>query len=169
MASNSIKAFAVLLLLCSSSVWAFEAMEVEQHLIVNHPRRSYFLKKPNEMRRAKAYRIVLYPGAVKTMVQVGATGRSPLLESGQSVAALLQQANTLYHEERFQEAFDLVESAYQLEPDNPKVNTMLGSLAYQLGDTEVALKHWKTSLDLNPNQPDVKTLIEKVKKKEKAP
>ena len=43
--------------------------------------------------------------------------------------------------------------------------SLLGDCYYQLGDKEEALKAWENSLELNPNQEDIKKLVNLIKRK----
>jgi len=47
---------------------------------------------------------------------------------------------------------------------NFSILALLGNCYYQLGNREEALKAWEKSLVMNPNQEDLKKLIESIKK-----
>lgn len=66
-------------------------------------------------------------------------------------AALLKQARSLSEKDDHKQAFDLLNQALRLAPDNLDVNWALGQAAARVGDYEAAIAAYERMLDLKPD------------------
>ena len=67
---------------------------------------------------------------------------------------------TAYEAGRFGEARDLFAGASQTDTRNPEVFLWLGKAHYQLGELEAAIKAWRRTLALAPEEPYAKKMLE---------
>ena len=74
-------------------------------------------------------------------------------------------AENLKKAENTEELFLLIDIALQLFPENAEVHKQAGNIYLEFGRKEQALKMFKKSLQLDPEQIEVKDLIKKLKKK----
>ena len=75
------------------------------------------------------------------------------------LSELLYRAKTFFKEGLATKAWDFVNEAEELSPNDYRVKAMKGSLLYKSGDYEEAKKYWQESLDRNPEQPKIKKLL----------
>ncbi len=67
----------------------------------------------------------------------------------------------------YPEALTLYEKYLSRFGLNLEILNLTGTCHYQLGDKKEALKVWERSLEINPNQTDIKKLVESLKKEQK--
>lgn len=65
----------------------------------------------------------------------------------------------------FNKAIDLFNTAVERFGINTNILNALGDCYYRLGNTAEALAAWEKSLEINPDQPDVKKIVEAIKEK----
>ena len=66
-------------------------------------------------------------------------------------AALLMEAGVIYRDsKRFQEARDVFKGVRALFPQSDLPEIALGTVAFQEGDFEGAIKHYRRALEINP-------------------
>ncbi len=69
--------------------------------------------------------------------------------------------------EEYEKAISCYQSYISHESANTKVLNSIAECYFQIGNHREALRAWEKSLEINPNQPEVKRNIEKIKRKEK--
>jgi tetratricopeptide (TPR) repeat protein len=57
----------------------------------------------------------------------------------------------ILHTERYEEAFELITKAYQLEPKDPSIIDSMGWALFKLGKTEQALDYLKQAFEIMPD------------------
>ncbi|MDN2480543.1 tetratricopeptide repeat protein [Vibrio agarivorans] len=72
---------------------------------------------------------------------------------------LSNSAQSLAEGENFTQALEALESALEHAPNMAETHALKGSVLFKLGDSAGARQAWKRSLELNPNQPDVKDIL----------
>ena len=75
----------------------------------------------------------------------------------------LNKANDAYNSKNYKKALHYSEMADQLDPKNYRIKAMIGSLYYRLGNEQLAKKYWTESLKFNPNQPNIKLYMRKLR------
>jgi len=75
------------------------------------------------------------------------------------IAALYGLAIAYQMEEKLQESMKILATIIQYEPDFNEAHTMLGNLALLNNKPDLAVQHFKTSLDINNDQPDVSNAL----------
>ncbi len=68
-------------------------------------------------------------------------------------AALLQTGYAMFKQGRLAEAMDLFAGLAVLDPGNPYVHGMLGSICQRAGNAEAAVAHYTRCLELAPEDP----------------
>ena len=82
---------------------------------------------------------------------------------------LLLEANDLYHKKKYKRLLSILNRAEKFYPKNSHIKTMKGSLFYSLGWKDLATQNWKNSLDIEPNQPEVRMYMEKINASQRIP
>jgi len=85
-------------------------------------------------------------------------GKKFVVDKAQITKYILE-CQELYSEERFKEAWDLLDLASELDANDYRLKKMKGSLLIRMGDEETGLKYWRDSLTINANQPDLKAQL----------
>ena len=80
-----------------------------------------------------------------------------------AVESYLKKANEAYNAKNYKKALHYSEMADQLDSKNYRIKAMIGSLHYRLGNDQLAKKYWTESLKFNPNQPNIKLYIMKIR------
>jgi tetratricopeptide (TPR) repeat protein len=80
-----------------------------------------------------------------------------------AVESYLKKANDAYNQKNYKKALHYSELANQLDSKNYRIKAMIGSLQYRLGNDKLAKKYWTNSLKFNPNQPNIKLYLRKIK------
>ena len=91
--------------------------------------------------------------------------KSPKLKSDIELDSIIFKAHLLYKDGEYEDAMKLLDMADRNFPDHYKIKTMKGSIFYLMGYPKMAILNWKKSLELNPNQMQVKEYKEKLEKK----
>jgi tetratricopeptide (TPR) repeat protein len=81
------------------------------------------------------------------------------LDQGDIAAA---QADTKEANARFTEAIEQYEKALAIEPEHPAIHRNLGLLLSRLGRTEEAIPHLRKVLQLVPNEPSAREILEAI-------
>lgn len=76
--------------------------------------------------------------------------------------SLILKANMAYEKGDYSAALEHLNSAYASDPQNPRINNMMGSLYYLFEDYEMARKYWSDSLTLNRRQPEIETYLKQL-------
>ncbi len=80
-----------------------------------------------------------------------------------AVESYLKKANEAYNAKNYKKALHYSEMADQLDSKNYRIKAMIGSLHYRLGNDQLAKKYWTESLKFNPNQPNIKLYMRKLR------
>ena len=80
-----------------------------------------------------------------------------------AVESYLKKANEAYNAKNYKKALHYSEMADQLDSKNYRIKAMIGSLHYRLGNDQLAKKYWTDSLKFNPNQPNIKLYMRKIR------
>ncbi|MBG08423.1 MAG: hypothetical protein CME68_06665 [Halobacteriovoraceae bacterium] len=80
-----------------------------------------------------------------------------------AVESYLKKANDAYNVKNYKKALHYSEMADQLDSKNYRIKAMIGSLHYKLGNDKLAKKYWTESLKFNPNQPNIKLYMRKLR------
>ena len=80
-----------------------------------------------------------------------------------AVESYLKKANDAYNSKNYKKALHYSELADQLDSKNYRIKAMIGSLHYRLGNDKLAKKYWTDSLKFNPNQPNIKLYMRKIR------
>ncbi len=86
--------------------------------------------------------------------------RDSLVANPREAAVRLQLANLLLEEKRAAEAESILAKSVAQEPNNPLLHFAMGRAQAFSGHDEKTAQSFQRSLDLNPNQPELKTLLE---------
>jgi len=73
------------------------------------------------------------------------------------------EAKAAFSAGEFEKARELAESASQTDPRNPEVFLLLGKAHYQLGELSEAVAAWQRTLDLAPQEPFARRMLEAVR------
>ncbi len=76
---------------------------------------------------------------------------------------MVLEANRLYNKKKFYESTQVVEEILRKKPDYARAWVMKGSLMYAQKQSDLAKKAWQQALVLEPNNLQVKNLLEKFK------
>lgn len=68
-------------------------------------------------------------------------------------------AQTYFFERKYDRAIAEVDRAIEIEPDSAVAHSLKGSIHFKRGETDKAKKSWQRSLELDPNQEDVKKAL----------
>ncbi|OQY28946.1 MAG: hypothetical protein B6244_05250 [Candidatus Cloacimonetes bacterium 4572_55] len=74
----------------------------------------------------------------------------------------LNNAFLYYYEGKYKQAKSECEKSVKLTPNLGMAHTRLGSIYYRLGDTEKALRSWRRSLEIEPNNPELRETVERI-------
>ena len=77
-----------------------------------------------------------------------------------NIETLVVQANELYNQGKFQEALSSVDEILRQDPEYVRAHVMRGSLMHVLGEKELAKKSWNKALEIEPNNEELKKLIQ---------
>ncbi len=80
-----------------------------------------------------------------------------------AIESYLKKANDAYNAKNYKKALHYSEMADQLDSKNYRIKAMIGSLHYRLGNDQLAKKYWTESLNFNPNQPNIKLYMRKIR------
>jgi hypothetical protein len=82
---------------------------------------------------------------------------------------IMNDANAAFFKGDVTKAWDLVVQAENLDPSFYLIKTMKGSLLYKIGSTDLALEVWNESLAQNPDQPEIRQLMNTLLNQAKSP
>ena len=131
---------------------------------VNERRENFVL--PNELKNASRFSIII-PQKEEDKKKEGKDDLERDPASFQKMpkpdlATLLMQANHFYHKKEYKKLLSVLNKAEKFYPKAHRVKTMKGSLFYSLGWKDLAEQQWKSSLDLEPNQPSVRKYMDRI-------
>ena len=86
--------------------------------------------------------------------------RNSLVANPSEAAVQLQLANLLLEQKRVAEAESILAKSVAQQPDDPLLHSVLGKAQALSGQDERAAQSFQRSLELNPNQPELKRLLE---------
>jgi GWxTD domain-containing protein len=120
-----------------------------------------YLKNPGQLNYALGYAQVLFMDQnyrkVKEILE-------PFLDGpNENEGMLYLLGKTLHSLGEFQQALSLYQKYLSRFGMKLEILNLMGTCHYQLGDKKEALKVWERSLEVNPNQPDIKKLVESLK------
>lgn len=75
---------------------------------------------------------------------------------------LLTEANQAFFRGDLPRSWQLIDQAEGLNPHDHKILSMKGSLLFKTGSKDLAVQLWQSSLQQNPNQPDIAALLKQV-------
>lgn len=75
----------------------------------------------------------------------------------------LFDANEAFFKGDLQKAWSMIDEAEKLDPENYRIKSMKGSLLYRTGSKDLAIPLWEQSLAINPDQPEIRRILEKSK------
>lgn len=87
----------------------------------------------------------------------------PSLDAKVEARRIMFKANQAFFSGDLEKTWELIDQAEKLDPGYYRIRNMKGSLLYKLGSRDVARELWKTSLEINPEQPDIKALLDNTK------
>lgn len=121
-----------------------------------------FRKSPERLDYALGYARALYASQrYSTVIEI----LGPRQSEEQNTAEMLALIGQSYHSlEKYLEAIRVYEDYLKRYGVNVDILNFLGTCYYQIGDRAAAVKAWTRSLELNPDQPKLKQLIESTKK-----
>lgn len=73
----------------------------------------------------------------------------------------LFDANEAFFKGDLQKTWSLIDEAEKLDPGNYRIMSMKGSLLYRIGSKDLAVPLWEQSLAINPDQPEIRQILEK--------
>jgi len=82
-----------------------------------------------------------------------------------NINEFIRKAKEFYAGGHFKKAWNLLKKAEEMDPKNPIIKTMSGSIQLHLGNIQEAIYYYKESLDIDPNQPDVKKQLKELEGK----
>ena len=91
--------------------------------------------------------------------------RSLTLEERSELRKTIVEARKLYKEKNYTQAWDKVNLGQKIDPWNVTLLNMKGSILYVTGSEQLALDHWKKSLEVKPKQDRLTKLVRKVEAK----
>ena len=101
------------------------------------------------------------PCAAAALLLVAAIPASAYAQSDAEIA--LNKARQAFGAAHFEQARDLLVTAAQTDAKNPDIHLLLGKSYYQLGDVEQAVKAWRTTIRLAPEQAYAKLMLAKLR------
>lgn len=84
------------------------------------------------------------------------------ISEGESTAYLLR-ARTAYFQGKYNLVLDQILQSIAKNPDNPQAYAMLGSLYYAVDWKHMAVKYWEKSLALDPDNFELRNLVDEVR------
>ncbi len=75
------------------------------------------------------------------------------------VTKYILESQSLYADGLYKEAWDRLDLAEEIDSRDYRLKKMKGSLLIEMGDIETGLKYWHESLEIKPNQPDLKSQL----------
>ncbi len=118
------------------------------------------IKLKEALKNEESYNIKVHERAfIKTDKKI--LKRALTLAEKTKLHRLLYSAELSYQKKDFEKAWKLVEKAQRIDPWNTKLINMKGSILFVTGAKELAVEHWKYSLQIKPKQPELATLIVK--------
>ena len=72
---------------------------------------------------------------------------------------IMYEANQTFFNGEIAKTWDLVKEAEALDPTYYRIKTMKGSLLYKIGSRDLAEKVWLESLEQNPDQPAILSVL----------
>jgi lipopolysaccharide biosynthesis regulator YciM len=162
------------LILCSASVHSLTGLsqsasstgiEVFQSygdLVVREGAEQRRLIIPSEMRSHP--RFVIRTKRSNEALALTNPQREPSTEDKVNARKVMYQANQAFFKGEIEKAWQLVEEAENLDPDFYRIKSMKGSLLFKIGSKELAVDLWRDSLTKNPDQPEIRAMLEKTEK-----
>ena len=122
-------------------------------------------ENPSQLKYGLGYAQVLF---INREYQKVGEVLSPFLDSEEESEGVLYFLGKSSHAlGLFQEALSYYERYLSHFGANLEILNLMGSCYYQLGDKKEALKIWQRSLEINPDQEDIKKLVQSLQEKSK--
>ena len=163
--------------LLAHSAYAASAYEQNGDIVVNQNGELRKFRLPYELQRASSYAIRIEP---KRLADPGGGGggnggggsgggnglsQNPEASSAPlptSLSSLLYRAKRLFAARKYDQAMNTLDVAEQASPQDVSVKNMKGSLFFMRGMKDEARRYWNESLELKPEQANVKTFLKKL-------
>ena len=84
-------------------------------------------------------------------------------ELGEKVTKLYYESFEFYYKKEFFKAIDSLQKAIVIDPYMPQLYVRLGSIYYELKMHKEALEMWEQAYMLDPDNPELRPLLQKVK------
>ncbi len=122
-------------------------------------------KNPSQLKYGLSYAQVLF---INREYQKVRDVLSPFLDGQEEREGVLYFLGKSTHAlGQFQEALSYYERYLSHFGANLEILNLMGSCYYQLGDKDEALKIWQRSLEINPDQEEIKKLVQSLQEKKK--
>ncbi len=145
----------------ASSATSLEVYENNSDLVLVEPEGPRKLVAPKKLQSNGRYIIRMKKDAAMPVVEDKA--KEPTQEELISARKYLFDANEAFFKGDLQRAWALIDEAEKLDPENYRIKSMKGSLLYRTGSKDLAIPLWEQSLATNPDQPEIRKILEKSK------
>lgn len=151
---------------------AKETLEVYENLndiVVVEPKGPKRLVTPKKLHANGRYliRIKKPEPVAEAPTPEPAPAKEANLDERTRAAKLLFDANAAFFKGDIETAWNNIDEAEKLEPNNVRIKNMKGSILYKVGSKELAIPVWEQSLAINPDQPEIRQMLEKSKEEQK--
>lgn len=113
---------------------------------------------PRQLTAAGSFEIVVKRGG-NAVAGERAPGAEPTEAERIEARRIMYKANQAFFKGDIEGTWDLVEQAEKLDPNYARVLSMKGSLLYKIGSVGLAKYLWNKSLQMDPNQEDIREAL----------
>ncbi len=138
-----------------------EVYENEEDLVLVEPNGPRRLVTPRNIHANGRYLIRMKKPEVGAVAEAGSAPKTPSQDDLVKARKHLFDANEAFFKGDLQKTWSLIDEAEKLDPGNYRIMSMKGSLLYRIGSKDLAVPLWEQSLAINPDQPEIRQILEK--------
>jgi tetratricopeptide (TPR) repeat protein len=141
-----------------------EVFENHGDLVLRDGDQQQRLLVPSQMRSHSRFIIRAKRATDATTARDAAVAAGSSTENKVAARRIMYQANQAFFKGEIEKTWELIEQAEKLDPEFYRIKSMKGSLLFKIGSKDLAVELWRESLTKNPNQPEIRAMLENAEK-----